>query len=385
MKRPLVVLDALLVRPRPAGVGRAILDWTCALAAEERFCDFAVLCAHPWMFAEVSRRPGWHVVPCHGAGGSSLRKAVWTQIAMPRLLRRLSADLLHSLQFVAPLRAPCPTVVTVYDLGYLHHGHTTEEPRRTFYRWLVPRSLRTASAVACVSDATAQDVRSVFPYVADRLQVTPLGVPTWVQRRPTRPAVKDETAPFLFVGTLEPRKNLERLLCAYQDFRRQRQRLNRACPRLVIVGQRGWKDRSLRRSLAAATDEGGVVVKGYCSQEELWRQYGLALALLFPSLHEGFGLPILEAMAAGTAVVTSDRGATAEVAGDAALLVDPLDHTALVGAMSRLVDEPELVRELEARGRENLCRWSWSRTAEITCEIYRRVLSAAGGAAIGRS
>lgn len=375
MRRPLVAIDALLLRPRPTGVGRAILDWTAALAAERRAFDVAVLCTHPEMFGHLAGRPGWRVIACPAAGGGNLRKALWTQLALPRLLRGLRADLLHSLQFVAPLRPPCPSVVTVFDLGYLLFPGCTEQPRRSYYRFLVPRSLRNAAAVACISRATAAEVRARFPAVADRIRITPLGVPAWVDGRPAPDEPKPDDAPFLFVGTLEPRKNIERLLLAYRDLRRLRLGQGRDCPQLVVVGGRGWQDRSLRRLLAAMVDEGGVVARDYCGQDDLWRQYRLARALLLPSLHEGFGLPILEAMAAGTPVLTSGIGAMAEVAGEAALLVDPFAREAVTEGMRRLLDDEALRRRLVARGRRNLDRWTWAATVRETCRIYQDLLA----------
>jgi len=359
MKRPLVALDALLLRPQPTGVGRSILEWTAALARKRRFCDFAVLCTDCRQLEHLADQPGWSLVPCPGARGGTLRKAVWTQFAMPGLLRRLGADLLHCLQFVAPLRAPCPTVVTVHDLGYLHFPGTIERSRRNYYRWLVPPSLRGAAAVVCNSGATATDVQSCFPGTQDRVYTTPFGVPTWVQERPVAPE-RDPQAPFLFVGTLEPRKNLEGLLRAYAEFRQQRADLGRFAPQLILVGGRGWQDSDLRRLLAPLAASRAVVIMDYCGPEELWRQYCLARALLLPSLHEGFGLPILEAMAAGTPVLTSGIGAMAEVAGEAALLVDPFAREALTDGLRRLLDDEALRRQLVARGRRNLDRWSWS-------------------------
>lgn len=375
MRRPLIVLDALLLRPHPTGVGRAIIEWTRALAAEDRGLDFAVLCTHAELLPDLQDRPGWQLVPCPGAVGGMLRKAAWTQLVMPGTLRRLGADLMHSMQFVAPLVTPCPTVVTVHDLGYLRFPETIEEPRRTYYRTLVPPSLRRAGAVVCNSAATADDVRQRFPAVADRVDVTPFGTPSWVLEQPPGEFHRAPDAPFLFVGTLEPRKNLERLLMAYQDFTKSRQKRSLSAPRLVLVGGRGWKDSRLRDLLASLTESGQVIVKDYCGPQELWEQYKLARALLFPSLHEGFGFPILEAMVAGLPVLTSDDGAMAEVAGDAALKVDSHDQQALTACMERLVDEPSLCEDLVKRGQQRWMHWTWAKTARSTVEIYRRLLA----------
>jgi len=378
MKRPLGVLAALLLRPQPTGVGQAIRELTRALAARPLPFDVVVLCTSPELLAPLAQRDGGRLLPCPAAAGGTLRKAAWTQLVMPRLLGDLGADLLHCLQFVAPLRAPCPLVVTVHDLGYLRYPATIEEPRRTYYRWLVPRSLRRAQAVVCNSRATAAEVSARFPELAGRVEVTPFGTPTWVEDRPAPAPVgeRPQDAPFLFVGTLEPRKNLEGLLTAYGAFVADREGTGRPCPRLVLVGGRGWQDSRIRSRLAPLAASGQVVVKDYCGPVELWQEYSLARALLFPSLHEGFGFPILEAMAAGLPVLTSDRGAMAEVAGDAALLVNPDDQAALVAGMNRLADDTGFCRDLAARGRSNCARWTWAETARTTSDVYRRLLAA---------
>ncbi len=374
MRRPVVVLDALLLRPRPTGVGRSILELTTALAAEDRGLDFVVLATHPEMLAAIAARPGWRVLGCPAAVGGTLRKAVFTQVRLPGLLRTLKADLLHCLQFVAPLGAPCPVVVTVHDLGYLRFPDTVEEPRRSYYRLFVPRSLRRAAAVVCNSEATSADVRARFPVVAGRVRTTPFGAPSWVWSMTPPALARAEDAPFLFVGTLEPRKNLERLLRAYRLFRQERRGRVGTVPALVLVGGRGWNDRGLRVLIGELCAEGALQLHDYCEPSELWRHYGSAGALLFPSLHEGFGLPILEAMAAGLPVLTADCGAMAEIAGDAALLVDPRDESAIAAALHRLCDDAALRRDLALRGRERAREWTWQRTAAATAQCYREVL-----------
>jgi alpha-1,3-rhamnosyl/mannosyltransferase len=204
--------------------------------------------------------------------------------------------------------------------------------------------------------------------------VTPFGTPSWAARRAVIPTERPAEAPFLFVGTLEPRKNLERLLLAYRTFLREREAHGDPAPGLTLVGGRGWQDSRLNEILRPLAEAGRVQVLDYCGPEELWRQYLLARALLFPSLHEGFGFPILEAMAAGLPVLTSDRGAMAEVAGQAALLVDPHDEGAIVAAMHRLTDEKDLNRRLAGLGSKRWIDWSWETTAAATVTAYQNVL-----------
>ncbi len=380
-ERPCVVWDALLLRPRPTGVGRAILELAEALSCRERGLAFAVLTTYPEMFSFLRGRSGWRVIPCPAARGGTLRKALFTQLVLPRLVRQLGGRLLHCHQFVGPLRPPCPLVVTVHDLGYLHYPHAVQPLRRMYYRLGVPRTLAASTEIVTNSRATAEDVSRQFPGVASRITPTPFGTPTWVYQQPSLSADRSEGAPFLFVGTLEPRKNLERLLEAYRIF------LDRSTepagaldpPELVLVGGQGWHDTRLRGLMQPLLERGKLRLTGYCHHDQLWHWYGSARALLFPSLHEGFGFPVLEAMAAKLPVLTSNRGALQEVAGEAALLVNPEDPADIAAGLSRLHLDAELRKRLVTAGSQRVQAWTWDRTAEMTVAVYERSL--AGGTA----
>ncbi len=383
-RRPHIVLDALLVRARPTGVGRSILELADALAAVDRGFDFTVLASVPAMFAELAGRPGWRVEACPGAGGGTLAKAWYTQARLPAQVRALGGDLLHSLQFVAPLRLGCPSVVTVHDLAWQLFPGTVEQPRRGYYHLFVGPSLRRAAAVVTNSEATAADVARLHPGTAGKVTVTPFGLAAWAtaaaRREDEQPAPGRPGRPsFLFVGTLEPRKNLEGVLRAYELFLEGAGRPVEACPQLLFVGARGWGDSRLRPAMQRLQAAGHLEVRDYCEPAQLWNLYRSAHGLLFPSLHEGFGFPILEAMAAGLPVLTADRGAMAEVAGDAALLVDPADPADMAAGMARLAWDGALRDRLQVAGQARVRQWTWERTAAITSAVYARVLAGAGG------
>jgi|GEM_PF-285690 len=380
--RPHVVLEALQVRENPAGTGRGIIDLCVALAARDRGLDFTVLTTTAGLFRELEGKTGWAVREIPTARRGALRKALYTQFGLPNLLRELGADLLHCLQFVAPLRPPCPLVATVHDLAWLDFPGTIEEPRRSYYRWLVPRSLAKADALVTNSEATTRETIRHFPGTAAKIFTTPHGTPRWVLERMDRPdpvTIPQSVTPpyFLFVGTREPRKNLVRLLAAYGEF------LGSAAvgaappgsvPHLVLVGGRGWKDASVRSTLGQWADEDSVTILDYCDDDVLWGLYRGAQALVFPSLNEGFGLPILEAMAAGLPVLTSDRGGTAEVAGSDALLVNPENVAEIGKAMERLAFDGELRARLGVAGPDRARQWSWARTADLTVDVYNELL-----------
>ena len=376
--RPHVVLDALQVTPRPAGVGQAILEFLAAMSGADRGLRFTVLASHAEVFGFLDGREHWTVHVCPAAEGSVLRKAVFTQWGLPRLLAALRADLLHSMQFITPLRSPCPTVATVHDMVWRLHPETIEEPRRSYYRLLVPRSLKAAAAILTNSQATARDVRRCLPGVADRIQVTAFGTPTWLAgQEPASPADVRGAGPyFLFVGTLEPRKNLPHLLGAYARFLANltRQEPDRdRWPRLVLVGAEGWKMKGLRQLLAAFPYPEHLQWRDYVPAAELAALYRGALALVFPSLYEGFGFPVLEAMSVGLPVLTANRGAMAEVAGQNALLVDPLDEDQMARALHRLHTDPDLRAHLAKGGPYRAAQWNWEHTVAATLPVYERL------------
>jgi glycosyltransferase involved in cell wall biosynthesis len=174
----------------------------------------------------------------------------------------------------------------------------------------------------------------------------------------------------LFVGTLEPRKNIERLVEAYAHLRRR----DPAAPPLVIAGGKGWFYETIFRRVHELGVNDAISFPGFIASDELPSWYRAATIFIYPSRFEGFGLPVLEAMACGTPVITSTESSLPEVAGDATLLVGPDDVPAMADAMARLLGEPELAAELSARGLRQAAQFSWARTARETAQVYLEAL-----------
>lgn len=307
---------------------------------------------------------------------------VWEQAVQPWALWREDIDLLHCPALVGPMLGGRPFVVTVHDLSYHHYPDAFRPANRSYLRILGERSVRRARRVIAVSQSTKDDLIEHYGLPAGRVDVVHHGVD-----EAFRPLPADEVAAFcarqgtperflLFVGTLEPRKNVVRLVEAYA-------RLPRSCPPLVLVGGKGWLYDEVFRRVEELGLAGRVRPAGYVPAEDLPCWYNAAEALVYPSLYEGFGLPPLEAMACGTPVISSTASSLPEVVGDAGLLVDPEDVDALAAAMDRVLADAGLRERMRAAGLERARRFTWEGAARKTADTYRRALGQQGAAAGG--
>ena len=308
------------------------------------------------------------------------RRILWEQTALAAATREL--DLLHGMAFATPLAARCPTVVTVHDLSFLRFPGAFRRANRAYLTALTTLSARRAARVIVGAESTKRDVVELCRVPAERVVTVPYGVTGAFT--PADPAAAEAFRAakglpdrfILFLGTLEPRKNIARLIEAYA---RLRQRAAGGVPKLVIAGGKGWHYENLFAEVTRLGLEADVLFTGYVPAEELVWWYRAALIFVYPSLFEGFGLPVLEALACGAPVITSNASSLPEVAGDAAILVDPLDIESLVSAMQRLLNDPDLRAALSVAGPPQASQFPWSRTAAETAAVYRDALNASAG------
>jgi glycosyltransferase involved in cell wall biosynthesis len=340
---------------------RQLAAWLPRLTPADRFTLFrARRVRAPWTPPTGTRQRRLITPPHHR----------WDHALLSLELAPERLDLLHGPDLTVPRWRRCPAVVTVHDLAFLHYPEIlTAESRRHYAR--VVRAVTQVERVIVDSAWTGADVQALLGVPAERIRVvhlapTPAPAPDTAQVAAAR-ARYALAGPFLlYVGTLEPRKNLRLLLRAFT-------RLGPAEPaRLVLAGPRGWLD----ESIVAAAERLGERVRllGPVPAADLAALYAAATAFVFPSLYEGFGLPPLEAMAAGTPVLAAKASCLPEVLGDAALFVLPEDETGLVGAMRAVLDDADLRADLRARGLARAAAFSWERTATATLAVYREAL-----------
>ncbi len=300
---------------------------------------------------------------------------LWTHVRLSWEMRSRPPDVLFVPAHVIPLIHPRASVVTVHDLGYLHFPNAHPRLQRLYLDLSTRWSVQQAAHVLADSAATRADLVAHYGVPPEKITVAYPGYDpglTPVRDRAVIEAVKARYGVsgdyFLFLGTLQPRKNIVRLAAAFASLRRRWPTVAQP-PSLVLAGSPGW----LYEEIAPAVGE-GIVLTGYISEEEKRALLSGALAFVFPSLYEGFGLPVLEAQACGCPVITSDGSSLPEVAGEGAFLVPPHDTAAIAEAMARLAAEPGLRESLVERGFDNLRRFSWescARTVLRVCEGLR--------------
>ena len=337
MSDPLVVVDADALGRERTGDETYVAGLLAALGREREGLRVAAVTRRPDLVPEG-------IEPLElPARSQELRMAV----SLPRLIRRVRPALAHFLHAIPP-RCPCAAVLTIQDLSFERDPSVLRPWERLMFRRVVPRSARRAARILAISERTKRDVVELYGVPSERVVVTPLGVD-----EAFAPGEAAADSYVLLVGAIEPRKNPLAAAAAAREVGRP----------LVAAGP--VRDRALARKL----EEEGAELRGYVSKGELASLYRGAACLVFPSRYEGFGLPVVEAMASGTPVVAAPDAALREVAGDAAVFADP---STLADGIRRALDDRD---RLVSAGLERARLFTWDETATRTLAVYRELLS----------
>ena len=362
-----VALDASAIPDPPGGAGRYVLALAGALARRHDV-DLTVVTrsgdADRWPQPVAARAP-------------SLRplRLGWEQVGLPRVVRELGVEVHHGPHYTAPLALGLPAVVTIHDLSFFTHPEWHQRTKVAFFRAAIRTSARHAGALIAVSAATAslleERVRPrvpvhVIPHGVDHSRFTPDGHDD--DAALARAGI--EPPYVVFVGTLEPRKDVPTLIRAFDRIAGAQPDLT-----LVLAGARGWGADAVDAAVGAATHGDRVRLTGYLPEDDLPALLRRAAAVAYPSLEEGFGLPVVEALACGAPVVTTSGTVMEEVAAGAAFLAPPGDDDRLAGALEAAIEGDAQRREL---GLKVAARHTWEASAAGHAEVYRSV---AGGAA----
>lgn len=327
---------------------------------------------------QIPERADWEVRRSRIPTRNPVLRIVWEQMLAPFELARIRPDLLHGMAFSLPLLWGGPSVVTIFDLSFLRYPGRLSVSRRFYLRLITRTSARRARRVIAISESGRQEIHTLLGVPLPRIDVAVPGVGPDFFSLPDSQIADFRSRHqlperfILHVGTIEPRKNLETLLRAYAHLPQ------RSAVKLALVGGKGWQT----GPLFALIDELGLapdlILPGFVSGESLPMWYNSAEIFVYPSLYEGFGLPLIEAMACGVPVVASNTTSLPEAVGPGGVLCPPTNVDAWAETLSNLLDDTAAHAEQAARGSEWVKRFTWENTAQQTVAAYRWALDLSG-------
>ena len=374
---PAIAIDYTPALTQGGGIGRYTRELIGALARLDDQTDYRLFAAG--QAGDPPAPPGPNFSWKQARLNSEWLARVWHRARLPLPIEWWTGpiDVLHAPDFtLPPTHKDTRTLLTVHDLSFVRAPETAAPSLRAYLNRVVPRSVRRADHVLADSEATRQDLIALYGTAPDKISVLYSGVDARfapVEDSAVLRAVRTRygigEGAFLFsVGTVQPRKNYGRLAEALH-------RLDHPDLTLVIAGGKGWLDDALYRQIDALGLGDRVKFIGFANDEDLPALYSAAAAFVYPALYEGFGLPPLEAMACGAPVVTSNVSSLPEVAGEAALLIDPLDVDALAQALERVLTDDTLRREMIREGRAQAAHFTWKTAAQQLRQHYINLLA----------
>jgi len=288
---------------------------------------------------------------------------------------KFKPDILHGPNYIAP-KLSVPTVITVHDLSYLKFPETLPDERLLWLRKHLPKSITDATKVFTVSEFSRKEIIRNFSIPDDKVVAIYNGVSSFYYPLDHK-ELCNQLLPYdlkpgqyiLSVGTIEPRKNLTALIDAYSSLTAK---LQERYP-LVIAGMRGWKESSIMKSIEPLREKGLIRVLGYVPEEALRTLYSGARVFAFPSIYEGFGMPVIEAMACGTPVIASDCSSLPEVVGDSGILLNPYDNNKWKDSLLEIISDDDKCEDMKARGLKRASLFSWDKTAKKTYLVYCQI------------
>ncbi len=362
-----IAINAMLLSAPRFGIWTYIYNLIANLAAIDKKNSYEIFSGSSELDLDAS--PNFNVLKPPFDLPRPAARILWEHFVQPFLINRGLPDVYHNPDHILPLLpVKAKKIVTVHDLCFYKHPETFSAAKRRYKKMMTPVSLKRADRIIADSHSTKKDIIELFSIPEDRINVVHIGV-----NKDFKPlsGAKDHERPFiLFVGTLEKRKNIEGLIDAYALAVKQ----EGISHDLVIAGRKGWLYDGIFRKVRKERLEGRVKFIFDISQEELPGLYSAAELFVYPSFYEGFGLPVLESMACGTPVITSNVSSLPEVAGDAAVLVDPKDTSTLAVKIAGVLKDPSLRRAMSQKGLLRARQFTWDKCARETLDVYRSVL-----------
>lgn len=371
-----IAIDALPVKSLHHGMGTYIYNLLKNLAALNSGHEF-IIYKKPEVFTDLEKNKNPQV-QFRNIEKNRNQRVLWEYTALPGLLKKEGADIFWGPSNFLPLKKVCKYVVTVHDLSSFTYAQTYPFLRRQYYQYIIKQAIKRADFIITDSEFSRQDIIVKFSVPEKTVKVVYCGIDDCFQ-----PVGKSDKLTqirnkynlpdqFIFtLGVIEPKKNTDRLIQAYAGLIQK----HRDLPRLVIGGSKkyGWKNRKIYELMDRLKLKESVIFTGFVEHQDLPVMYSMAKLFILPSLFEGFGLPVIEAMACGTPVITSNTSSLPEISGDAAVLINPYDTAEIGQTIIKVISDGQLQTEMRAKGFENIQRFSWSVAAQQLLSVFEHV------------
>lgn len=364
-----------LLKGRMEGIGRYIFETSRRMVLDhpedEFFFFFDRAYDDSFVFAD-------NVTPIvvHPQARHPILWYLWFEWSVPYYLKKYDIDVFYSGDTYASLKTKVPTLIVCHDIAYKHYPDHIRSSHRKYYQKYFPKFHRKADHIVAVSNFTKQDITETYNLDAEKVSVgynsTPGGFKALSaeEKMEVRSDLTEGNPFFIYVGSLHPRKNVVNLIKAFDLFKIE----NSTNHKLVLVGRMAWKNEALKKTYETIVHREDIIFTGHITNEQLPKYLAAAEALTYVSVFEGFGIPILEAMSSETPVITSNVSSMPEVAGDAALLIDPKDPDSIAEGMRKIVVNPTLKEELIQKGKERINAFSWATTADHIYQELKKIV-----------
>jgi glycosyltransferase involved in cell wall biosynthesis len=370
-----IAINTRFLLPNPEGVGHFTFEVIKQMAINHPEHEFIFFFDRPYDARFIFAKNITPVVLSPPARHPFLFY-IWFEWSVARALKKYNADVFFSPDNFLSLITKIPTVLVVHDIAYAHFPDNGSWIFRQYYRYFMPRFVQKAAHILTVSTFTKEDLIEHFPFLKrDNITVcyngcrdnyTPLSI---LAQNDVKKQYTNGYDFFLYVGAVHPRKNVHRLIEAFDLYKKQ----NNTATKLVICGRFAWQTGSVKSAYDAAIFKKDIIFTGYINEADLATLTASALAMVYVSLFEGFGVPILEAMHCDVPIITSDRTSMPEVAGEAAILVNPESVEMIAKAMENVENDPILREKLIENGRLQRLKFSWEKTATVVYDALKKI------------
>lgn len=368
-------IDATALPPQPVGAGNYIIQLIRALSdldVKDEFVIYAQRKGQVLINLPKHDRFEWIILEDRNPGF----RLIWEQTLFPKLINETGVELLHSLHYTRPIFLPCASVVTFHDMTFFLYPELHTRIKQLFFPLAIRASARLADALITNSENTRRDAIRVLGIPPEKISATRLGVDPGfkpISDNGIKKVIAEKySLPerfILYVGLIEPRKNLPMLIKAYKQYIDEGGNYH-----LVLVGNYGWMYEEVLKQIVDLELEREVHFTGYIPQEDLPLVYNLSSLFVYPTIYEGFGLPVLEAMACGVPVITTNVSSLPEIVGGAGILVPVDDVDALYRAIKSVLGDEDLQIEMIQKGISRASKFSWQQTAKLTYLVYQKAM-----------